>query len=454
MNISVQLEKLRAYKRSLGLQKKATNLTGMERVIQRIATRVLKARFDEEQLNTVVMVSDRMLVGALLGIPAERALDNRDIEKTLVSLGGSTGIMWKPLMVTALKPYMGIPEDLMEDLIGKCYTRGSQTPAYIAGTMVANLSKSVKVQLEEKAGSIATAFKMKVVGIAKDLIKSNPYELSQNTESMYDETGNVTNPVVRGEMEMLESWGDEKSDADTFIQLIMFDSSRLAQQVRDYVLPLIKNELVGHFVSSKKIWSRKWAEDEFADPSDGMFLYPPSWRSFKGSEYLRDWVYKKVKTPSRFNQFADSVRGEYQARVEGSDLYISGLNLGSAIGGKSVSFIMTCSFGKFQSKIHNVYVKGGDLLIPNWTKTYGDKPVSVISDVHFLSMKTEATFINDRVKKYPQFIENMFDMLMENAKWKKDLFAKMLTSQTFSRSLQAKLKKASARKNKHTNVPF
>ena len=110
-----------------------------------------------------------------------------------------------------------------------------------------------------------------------------------------------------------------------------------------------------------------------------------------------------------------------------------------------------------QSKIHNVYVNGQDLVIVNWTKHYGNLVGGQVSlsNVHFLNMKREATFLNDRIKKYPRFLQHMFGRLMDNPRAKKDLFAMMLTSQVFQRSLQAKLKKANEiKKNKHTNVPF
>ena len=108
---------------------------------------------------------------------------------------------------------------------------------------------------------------------------------------------------------------------------------------------------------------------------------------------------------------------------------------------------------KFQAKIHNVYVGyGSDLVIVDWTKHYNNVLVSSIGNVHFLNMKREATFLNDRIKKYPRFLQSIFDRLMDNPRAKKDLFAMMMTSQTFQRSLQAKLKKANEiKKNKHTN---
>lgn len=441
------------------LQRKASSLTPMERLIQRVATRVLKARFDEAQLDTVVMVSERMVIAALLGISAEKALDTRQVEKTLRDLGGDTGIKWKPLVVSALRQFVQVSDTQMEDLIGKLYVSDDQNPAYIAGKLVADPSVPVKGQLARNTRAIASTFKLKVENLAKDLVKSNPFKLDQSTESMFDESGNQTTPAVQGEMMMLDSWGDDLSDADTFLKLVMFDNSRLAQEIREYVLPLIKNSIVGHFLSNKKAWTKGWAEDMFADSRSGMFVNPPAWNKFKAAEYLREWVYTKVRTPQAFNQIANKISGSGRAMIEGKNLVISGLRLGSALGGKSISYLMTCSFGSdkkmFQSKIHNVYVNGSDLVIVNWTKSYGDKPVDVVGDVHFLNMKTEATFINDRIKKYPKFIESIFFELMDDPRVKKELFAKMLTSQTFARSLQAKLKKASEiRKNKHTNVPF
>lgn len=460
------------YKRALMLQRKASSLTPMERMIQRIATRVLKARFDDAQLDTVVMVSERLLIGALLGIPAERSLEDRQVERTLSDLGGSTGINWKSLVIGALRGYRQILDTQMEDLIGKIYTDGEQSPAYIAGKLVADPSVPVSEQLDQKTRPIARTFKMKVENMAKNYLELNSTLLDQQTDSMFDETGSQTPASVRGEMEMLDSWGDDSSDSDSFIQLILFDGNRLAQKVREYVFPLIKQDLIGHFLSNKKAWTRGWATDMMADKRKGMFLNPPAWNGFKAAEYLREWVYTKVKTPQKFNEVADKVRGNYQARLDGSNLVISGLNLGSALGGKSISYLMTCAFEssdtivfptprlasrKFQSKIHNVYVNGGELVIVNWKKHYGNATSDniTISDVHFLNMKREATFLNDRIKKYPKFIESMFNKLLDNPRAKKDLFAMMLTSQTFARSLQAKLKKANEiKKNKHTNVPF
>ena len=472
MVIRDQFRKLTVLKRALMLRRKASGMTPMERVIQRIATRVLKARFDEAMLDTVVMVSDRLVIGALLGIPADKSLESRQVEQELSALGGSTGIKWKPLVVKALRGFRQISDTQMEDLIGKIYTNGDQSAAYIAGKLVADPNISVKNQLAEKTRAIASVFRDKVENMAKDLVKSHPFLLEQQTDSLYDEGGAPTPANVRYEMQALESFGDDREDTDTFLQLVMFDGKRLAQNVRDYVLPLIKKDLISHFTSGKKEWSSGWAKDMMADPSSGMFANPPDWRNFRAAEYLREWVYTKVRSPKKFNAVADQVRGKYKARVEGKNLVISGLNLGSALGGKSISYLMTCSFGSvqrgfgiaprqargekmFQSRIHNVYVNGSDLVIVNWTKNYGDKPVDVISDVHFLNMKREATFLNDRIKKYPNFLQRMFGILMDNPRAKKDLFAMMLTSQTFARSLQAKLKKANEiKKNKHTNVPF
>ena len=478
MIIRDQFKKLKVLKRALMLRRKASGMTPMERVIQRIATRVLKARFDEAMLDTLVMVSDRLVIGALLGISANKSLESRQVEQELSALGGSTGISWKPLVVNALRGFRQISETQMEDLIGKIYTNENQSAAYIAGKLVADPSISVKNQLAEKTRAIASVFRDKVENMAKDLVKSNSFKLDQATDSLYDEGGAPTPANVRYEMQALESFGDDSEDTDTFLQLVMFDGKRLAQNVRDYVLPLIKKDLISHFTSGKKEWSSGWAKDMMADPSSGMFANPPDWRNFRAAEYLREWVYTKVRSPKKFNAVADEKRGTYQARVEGKNLVISGLNLGSALGGKSISYLMTCSFGSatrgfgiaprereqwkqargekmFQSRIHNVYVNGSDLVIVNWTKNYGDMPVDIVSDVHFLNMKREATFLNDRIKKYPNFLQRMFGILMDNPRAKKDLFAMMLTSQTFSRSLQAKLKKANEiKKNKHTNVPF
>ncbi len=438
------------------LQRTANTLTPIERVIQRIATRVLKARFNEAMLDTLVMVSDRLVIGALLGISANNSLESRQVEQELRALGGSTGISWKPLVVSALRGFRQISDTQMEDLIGKIYTNENQSAAYIAGKLVADPSVPVKKQLADKTRVIAKVFREKVENMAKDLVGSNSFKLDQRTDSLYDEGGNATPANIRYETQALESFGDDSSDADTFLQLVMFDGKRLAQNVREYVLPLIKQDLISHFTSGKKEWSSGWAKDMMADSRSGMFVNPPDWNNFRAAEYLREWVYTKVRSPKKFNAVADQVRGTYKARVEGKNLIISGLDLGSALGGKSISYLMTCSFDKFQSKIHNVYVGyGSDLVIVDWTKHYNNVLVSSIGNVHFLNMKREATFLNDRIKKYPRFLQSIFDRLMDNPRAKKDLFAMMMTSQTFQRSLQAKLKKANEiKKNKHTNVPF
>ena len=231
MRISRQFKKLKTYKRALMLQRNASSLTPMEKLIQRIATRVLKARFDEAQLDTVVMASERLLIGALLGIPAERALNHKKVEKTLKELGGSTGVNWKPLVISALRSFRQVSESQLEDLIGKIYTTGEQSPAYIAGSLVADPSVTVKKQLKDKTRVIAHTFKLKIENMVKDLVQSDPFSLSQDTDSMFDESGELTKPAVRGEMEALESWGDDYDDTDTFIKLVMFDGSRIAPYI-------------------------------------------------------------------------------------------------------------------------------------------------------------------------------------------------------------------------------
>lgn len=163
------LRKLAVLKQAIRLQRKATALTPMERMIQRIATRRLIKAFDEGQIEQVAMASDYLLVAALMGFDADKAFTDPRVSRFVNSV--DLGIDWKRPLVTVLRKYRGLRAEDKEEILGKMYTPSPSATAYAGGKTVYDPTLSVQQQIGKNTGAIVNSFKLKVDGIAKDRLK-------------------------------------------------------------------------------------------------------------------------------------------------------------------------------------------------------------------------------------------------------------------------------------------
>lgn len=456
MNIRRFLREIATYKQAILLQRKATTLTKMQRVIQRIATKRLIRAFEEAQLDGAAMASDYLVVAALLGVPASQAFSNRNVKAELDSMGGNTGIKWKPNIVKSLRSFTQLSNDQKENIIGKLYSAEEGSAAYIAGKMVAQSGVPVATQIRQNSGAIVNSFQMKVRNLAIDLTRSNEFAVEQESGSMEDQdlSGNSivdTNSLIRG----LDSWGDDHSDADTFLTLCMVNTnSPLSKKVRVAALGHIKTDLEKHFKTSKRPWLELWAKDVYTSKG-GFFEEPGGYQNFKGQRELLNWIFSKYNKPTKFEKIAWEAKGNFKGEVVGNDLIIVGCKnqMGSAEKSNKNAYVVTFSLGNTRSKVMPAMVEGrNNIIIRNFVKKFGHlktKEVTV-KNLHFINTKVDGTSLAARVSKLPVLLESLWN---SNDRLRKDLYPIMMTEDVFRRSLQAKRKQRGKLK-RHTNVPF
>lgn len=464
MNIRKMLERIDILRKAIFIQKRASSLTKMQRVIQRVATRRLIKAFDEAQLDTAAAVSDMLLVAALLGIKADSAFNSKKVKQQLTRLGGSTGINWKPNIVAALRPYTQLTSDDKDRIIGRLYTDSAQSAAYTAGAMVFKRGVSVKQQLEKNSGAIVSAFRMKVTNLANDLVnKDNEYKIQQDSGSTEEQdlSGNSIvdlNPLIKS----LDSYNNDQTDADEFINNIMISNhSPLSARVRAEALPHIKEDLEGHFITRTRPWLGLWAQEVYTSKK-GFFLNPGLYSNFKGQREFLEWMgqgknkrspYKNIK---KFESISNSISRELKVKMENDDLVILGAQtlMGKAEKSNKSAYLISFSFQNLQTPVLTARTSGTkDIRIVNFTKRVpAIVKFKTVQNVHFFNVKLEGTALAGRVEELPLLLERLFN----GRKSLRDALRPVMhTEQEFRPHLQASKKQANNRKlPRHINVPF
>jgi hypothetical protein len=460
------LRKLAVLKQAIRLQRKATALTPMERMIQRIATRRLIKAFDEGQIEQVAMASDYLLVAALMGFDADKAFTDPRVSRFVNSV--DLGIDWKRPLVTVLRKYRGLRAEDKEEILGKMYTPSPSAPAYAGGKTVYDPTLSVQQQIGKNTGAIVNSFKLKVDGIAKDRLKLHDTLVQNmmtpdrpeksdgrdsNPTSLIDQANYQNNP------EMDPGYSEnEYDDAEQFVLLCLEDTnSPLSRRVRETALPHIKAELAGLFASNKFPWLSDWTGKVFLNPQNGMFVAPPQYANFKGKRYVMEYIFEYYRTPNKFKKIADRYRMKsFKTKMTSKGLLLLGSNkatgkdgLGSFdTGGIGITlcFAMEHNGKDLQSKVFNATMTKDGLLISkkSWAKAYGSiEPI--VSDIYFINLKNAGGALGTKIGKLPSLLQSLY---LSKPDLQKEMYPIMLTEQTFRRSLQAK------KKNKHSNVPF
>lgn len=505
MNVQRMLAELAIYKQAIKTQRKASGLTQMERVIQRIATRRLIKAYEEATLDSLARISDMYLVGRTLGYSPEDSMSKQLVEIFVRRGVIENPIGWKALMSKVL-PMNNDLGEMEDDYFNKLMVNGEQSPGYFAGQAArqeyvkllketrSELAKKVKgaknkreetkirndhaFQLARQAISnkvrvIASMFKEKAQNLLIDTTRSNEFKVNQRTDTIDEDGGNnnehqmsLTN--IRMEQQLMQesitNLRDPEIEDHIRVRELVFNetNSPLSKRVRDQLSEFVQDEVVANFASNKYPWGTLWASDFFFSKKwtgGDSFAVPPDYNNFRAQQYLLEWIFGKYNNPKKFKRISSQVNGKFKAGIvktngiygKAGDLYISGLGEkqmgGAQKGGKAkVGYVVTFSFDNLQSKVFTAIPVEKGITIPNFARRMGGSvdPKSV-KDVRFINLKSASSFISTRIKKLPDVVSKSYQ---SNPQAQSALYPILMTEDTFRRSLQAK------KKNKHSNVPF